>query len=75
MANPLFKALGGTLQQNNKRNFAPSLLQHIQGFRGNPVQEVQNKLNSGQMTQDQYNQLHSMAEGIAHKMMSVLPHQ
>jgi len=75
MPNPFREALGGSNgQQYNKRNLAPALLQHIQGFQGNPIQALQNKLNSGEMTQAQYNQLHSMAEGIARQMMSVLPH-
>lgn len=74
MPNPIFNALGGSNnQQRANRNLAPSLLQHIQSFRGNPIQDLQAKLNSGEMTQEQYDQLHSMAEGIARRMMSVLP--
>jgi len=74
MSNPFFNALGGSKsQQSNNRNLAPALLRHIQGFRGNPIQDLQDKLNSGEMTQEQYNQLHSVAETIAQRMMSVLP--
>jgi len=74
MANPVFDTLGGSnSQRRTNRNFAPALLQHIQGFQGNPIQDLQNKLNSGEMTQQQYNQLHGMAENIARRMMSVLP--
>ncbi len=74
MVNPLFQAFGGFRgQQGGNRNLAPALLQHIQGFQGNPIQELQNKLNSGEMTQEQYNQLHGVAENIAQRMMSVLP--
>ena len=74
MANPFKAALGGSqAPQRGQRNFAPALLQHIQGFKGNPMEQLQSKLNSGEMTQDQYNQLHSMAEGIVQKMMGVLP--
>jgi len=73
MANPFFSAMGGANRpQGNKRNFAPSLLQHIQGFQGNPMEQLQNKLNSGEMTQDQYNQLRGMAENIVRQMMGVL---
>ena len=71
MANSVFQALGGG--QKGKRNFAPALLQHIQGFQGNPIEALQNKLNSGEMSQSQYNQLYGMAQDIAQKMMSVLP--
>lgn len=73
MANPFRTALGGSqAPQRGKRNFAPALLQHIQNFQGNPIQMVQEKLNSGEMSQDQYNQLHSIAESIAQQMMGTL---
>lgn len=74
MANPLFQALGGErAQQGDKRNLAPALLQHIQGFQGNPIEQLQGKLNSGEMSQQQYNQLRGMAENIVRQMMGVLP--
>lgn len=72
MSNQLFSALGGSNgQQGGRRNFAPNLLQYIRGFQGNPIEQLQSKLNNGEMSQDQYNQLHSMAENIAQKMMGV----
>ena len=74
MANPFKSALGGSqAPQRGNRNFAPALLQHIQGFQGNPMEQLQSKLNSGEMTQDQYNQLRGMAENIVQRMMGVLP--
>lgn len=76
MANPFFSAMGGSNRpQGGSRNLAPALLQHIQGFQGNPMEQLQSKLNSGEMSQDQYNQLHSMAEGIAQQMMQFFPRQ
>lgn len=73
MANPFFSAMQGTRgPQGGRRNFAPALLQHIQGFQGSPMEQLQNKLNSGEMSQDQYNQLRGMAENIARQMMGVL---
>lgn len=72
MANSVFNALNGG-QQAGKRNLAPALLQHIQGFQGDPIQTIQAKLNSGEMTQAQYNQLHSAAQDVIQKMMGVLP--
>jgi hypothetical protein len=76
MGNPFFKAMGGAnAQQGGQRNLAPSLLHYIQGFQGNPMEQLQSKLNSGEMSQDQYNQLHSMAEGIAQQMMQFFPHR
>lgn len=73
MANPFFNAMGGSQgPQGGQRNLAPNLIQYMQGFRGNPMEQLQEKLNSGEMTQQQYNQLRSVAEGIAQKMMGVL---
>lgn len=72
MPNPFREAMGGSQTQ---RNFAPALLQHIQGFQGNPIEQLQGKLNSGEMTQPQYNQLRSIAENIAQRMLGVLPHK
>lgn len=75
MANPFREAMGGSqTQQGGKRNLAPALLRHIQNFQGNPMEQLQSKLNSGEMTQDQYNQLRGMAENIVQRMMGVLPH-
>lgn len=74
MANPFREAMGGSrAPQRGQRNLAPALLQHIQSFQGNPMEQLQSKLNSGEMTQAQYNQLRGMAENIARQMMGVLP--
>lgn len=76
MANPFREAMGGAQTPRlGKRNLAPSLLQHIQNFQGNPMEQLQSKLNSGEMSQDQYNHLRGMAENIARQMMGVLPHK
>ena len=73
MANPFREAMGGAnARQAGQRNLAPALLQHIQGFQGNPMEQLQSKLNSGEMSQQQYNQLRGVAENIARKMMGVL---
>lgn len=72
MANPLFDALNKNAQ-NAKPNMANALINHINGFRGNPVEILQNKINSGEMSQDQYNQMRGIAENIVRKMMSILP--
>ena len=74
MGNPFKDALESAQgQQNGNRNLAPNLIQYMQGFQGNPIQQVQNKINSGEMTQAQYDQLRGMAENIVQRMMSVLP--
>ena len=38
------------------------------------MEQLQSKLNSGEMSQQQYNQLRGMAENIVRQMMGVLPH-
>lgn len=44
----------------NPMNRMQEFFQFVQNFQGNPQQQVQNMLNSGQMTQDQFNQLNNM---------------
>lgn len=65
--NPLFTLNGGNqnifsgTQFGNAMNMIQSLNQFAQAFRGDPKQQVQQLLNSGRMTQDQFNQLQQMA--------------
>ena len=74
MANPFKTALGGPqAPQRSQRNFAPALLQHLQNFQGDPMQQLQEKINSSGVNQEQVNQLYSAAEKIAQRMMGVLP--
>lgn len=74
MANPFREAMGGSQSpQGGQRNFAPALLQHLQNFQGDPMQQLQEKINSSGINQEQVNQLRSMAEKIAQRMMSVFP--
>lgn len=75
MANPFRAAMGGSqAPQRGNRNFAPALLQHLQNFQGNPMQQLQEKINSSGINQEQVNQLYGAAEKIAQRMMGVLPH-
>jgi len=69
MANPLFNMLGGNNVQlpgslGNMQNLMSKLNQFRQTFHGDPKQQVQQLLNSGQMSQNQYNQLSQMATQI-----------
>ena len=61
MSNPLFNLLGSNLPM-------PDFLQKFNQFRstfsGDPKQQVQQMLNSGQMSQSQFNQLSQMASQI-----------
>lgn len=73
MANPLFQAMGGKVTKSEQKNLAPGLLQYMRNFQGNPLEALQGKLNSGEMSQQQYNQLRGVAETIAQRMMGMLP--
>lgn len=64
MSNPIFQAMGGNV--GNMAGGGPfrmiqQFIQFANGFKGNPQEEVQKLLNSGQMTQEQYNALQSQA--------------
>lgn len=64
MSNPLFAALGGNMGGAGGAGPFRMIQQFIQfanGFKGNPQEEVQKLLNSGQMTQEQYNALQGQA--------------
>ena len=62
MSNPLFNTLGGGMPQGNgPMQMIQQFQQFRQQFQGDPKQEVQNLLNSGQMSKQQYNQLQGMA--------------
>lgn len=64
MANQLFNVLGGQQQMNPMTNLVNQLNQFRQSFSGDPKQQVQQLLNSGRMSQNQYNQLSQMATQI-----------
>lgn len=57
MANPLFNQLN-----NTPLNLMQQFNDFKNTFKGNPRDEVQRLLNSGQMSQAQYNELQSMAQ-------------
>ena len=65
MANNLFNALGGNQQQSDPMQaFLQQFNQFRQSFRGDPKQEVMNLLQSGRMTQQQFNQLGQAANRL-----------
>lgn len=68
MANQLFNLLGNVSQNNgpigNMQNLVNQLNQFRNNFRGDPRQQVQELLNSGKMSQSQYNQLSQTATQI-----------
>lgn len=68
MANQLFSMLGGNSNLptpfSNMQDLMSRLNQFRQSFQGDPKQQVQQLLNSGKMSQNQYNQLSQMATQI-----------
>lgn len=72
MPNPFREAMGANqAQTGSTRNLAPNLLQFIQEFKGNPIEEVQGKLQSGEWSQEQYKEVRKAAEQVAQKMMGL----
>lgn len=64
MANP-FAAMNGGMMPGplgNIQMMMQSFNHFASNFKGDPKQKVQELLNSGRMTQDQYNQLQNMAK-------------
>lgn len=66
MANPLYQAMG------NQSNPIADLIRQAKEFRktfnGNPRDEVQRLLNSGQMSQQQFNQFSQIAQQVVQAM-------
>lgn len=68
MSNPLFNLLGGGQQQlpnipglGNISGLLTQFNQFRQGFQGDPHQQIQQMLSSGQVSQDQVNQAIQLA--------------
>ena len=71
MSNPLFNVLGGNKPMLNDGGFSQLIVQvkqMQQTFQGDPRAEVQRLLNTGQMTQQQFNQLSQMASQVVSLM-------
>lgn len=62
MGNPLFGQFGG--QNDGLLQFINEVNEFQRTFKGNPKQEVQNLLNSGRLTQEQFNQFAQVASQI-----------
>lgn len=70
MGNPFKAAMGGSMGHGGPFNISGMFQNFMQSFIGDPTQVLQNKLNSGEISQQQYNQL----RGIAEQIVSGLPH-
>ena len=70
MSNPLFSMFGGMNQMpnNNMMNLLQQFMQFKQNFNGDPKQQIQNLLNSGKVTQEQYNRAVQMAQQLQRMM-------
>ena len=70
MSNPLFSMFGGMNQMpnNNMMNLVQQFMQFKQNFNGDPKQQIQNLLNSGKVTQEQYNRAVVMAQQLQRMM-------
>ena len=71
MSNPFFNAMGGGNLPGPMGNMMGMLQQFKefrQTFQGDPKAKVQELLNSGQMTQAQYNELQGMARAFQQMM-------
>ena len=73
MANSLFNTLGGNSNLpgpfGSMQEMLGKLNEFRQSFNGDPKQQVQQLLNSGKMTQNQYNQLSQMATQIQNMLV------
>lgn len=68
--NPLYQMFGGMMQNNFGKmgNLIQQFQQFRNGFRGDPKQQVQQLLNSGKVSQEDYNKAVQMANQLQ-KMM------
>lgn len=66
--NPLFKAMGGQVPQNNMGQLLQQYKQLKANFTGDPRQAVQNLISSGKMSQAQFNQLAQLANQLYPKL-------
>lgn len=66
MSNPLFQMLGN--QPNGMQQMMHRFQQFQQAFKGDPRQQVQQLLNSGKVSQAQYDQAVKMAQQFQRMM-------
>lgn len=62
--NNLYQQMGGQMPGNPMSAMLQRFQQFQQMFRGDPRQQVQNLLNSGRVSQSQYNQAVQMAQQL-----------
>lgn len=65
MSNPLFETLGGNQTHPGFNEILRQFQQFKQTFSGDPKAQVQQLLNSGKMTQADFNRLSAMANQLS----------
>ena len=68
MANPLYNMFGGNAPMNPIAQLVKDAKAFKKSFTGNPKDEVQRLLNSGQMSQQQFNQFSQIAQQVVQAM-------
>ena len=68
MANPLYNILGNNAPINPMARLIQEAKQLKKSFAGSPKDEVQRLLNSGQMSQQQFNQFSQIAQQVIQSM-------
>lgn len=68
MANPLFQQMTGNAPMNSMQQMMQRFQQFQRMFTGDPRQQVQQLLNSGRISQSQYNQAVQMAQQLQRMM-------
>lgn len=68
MANPLYNMFGGNAPINPMAQLVRDAKNFKKTFTGNPKDEVQRLLNSGQMSQQQFNQFSQIAQQVVQAM-------
>ena len=68
MGNPLYQQMGQQLNGHNVSGLMQRFQQFQQMFKGDPRQQVQQLLNSGKVSQQQYNQAVQMAHQFQRMM-------
>jgi hypothetical protein len=66
MANPVFSIMGN--QSNPVNNIIKQAQEFKKSFNGNPREEVQKLLNSGKMSQQEFNRLSQIAQQVVQTM-------
>ena len=68
MSNPLYNMFGGNAPMNPMAQLVRDAKNFRKLFTGNPKDEVQRLLNSGQMSQQQFNQFSQIAQQVVQAM-------